>query len=125
MAIDPLTLESSDALAPRRTRTIILSILLGLALLAIAAGLAALGIVMTLLVFNGCYGAKGVIAETLSTLWIFALFPLALAATAIVPPVLLGLGRGWRKALIAFAIGCGGSALIWIASLPLGYVWFC
>lgn len=102
-----------------------LAILLGLVLFIAAAAIAVLGVVTGLLVFNGCYGASSPLTEALSTAWIFALWPLSLAATALIPPILLARGRGLRRAAIAFFLGCLASALIWLAFLPLGYLWFC
>lgn len=80
---------------------------------------------MGLLVFNGCYGASTLVEEVISTAWLFGIWPLSALATALVPPVLLGLGRGWKKALVAFFIGLLVSVFIWIAWVPIGFAVFC
>jgi hypothetical protein len=109
--------------APRRS--IGWAIALGIVLLLIGALVAVIGVVTGLLVFNGCFGPSGPVAEIVSMAWIFGAWPLAVLATALVPPALLGLGRGRRAALAAFGIGCLVAAFIWFGWLGLGYFWFC
>jgi hypothetical protein len=98
---------------------------LGLLLLLLAVIIAPVGVITGLLVFNGCFGASSTFKEILGTLWIFGLWPLSVLATALVPPVLLGKGRGGKAALVAFGIGCLVSLFIWIAWLAVGYFAFC
>ncbi len=117
------TLNPATPLAPRRP--IAWAIGLGLLLLIIGTVVAVLGVVMGLLVFNGCSAANGQLRDMLGMFWLFILWPLALLATALAPPLLLGTGRGTRAALIAFIIGCLVSVLVWITWIPVGYYAFC
>jgi len=116
-------LESPASPAPRRP--IAWAIGLGLLLLAVGAVVAVIGAIMGLVGFNGCFATNGQLRDMLGTFWIFVLWPLSVLATALVPPLLLGIGRGVRAALIAFIVGCLVSVLIWLAWLPVGYYAFC
>jgi hypothetical protein len=121
MSDNSLNISASDT--PRRP--ILLAVGLGLVLLVLAAAIAPLGIMAGLLVFNGCFGSPNPFIETLAMIWIFVLWPVAVLVTALVPPVLLGVGRGGRPALIAFLIGCAVSVSIWVVWLILGYTLLC
>lgn len=110
---------------PGRRPPIGWAIALGVLLLALGGCVAFLGVITGLLIFNGCYGPSSPFGETVAVLWIFGLWPLAVLATALLPPILLGSGRSGRAALAAFALGCLVSLSIWFAWLGLGYFWMC
>lgn len=120
--------DLNPALIPtsyRRRPPIGWAVALGVLLLALGGFVAFVGVMTGLLVFNGCYGPSNPLEEALSMGWILGLWPLVVLATALVPPILLGVGRGGKAALAAFAIGCLTSLLVWLAWLGLGYAWLC
>lgn len=110
---------------PERRRPIGWAIALGVLLLALGGFVAFVGVMTGLLVFNGCYGPSNPVEDALSMGWILGVWPLAVLATALVPPILLGAGRRAWVVLAAFAAGCLVSLLVWLAWLGLGYLWMC
>ncbi len=109
--------------APRRT--IIFAVILGLALALLAALFALVMAVAALALFNGCLGTSSAVGETLMMAWIFVLWPLAAVGAGLAPALMLGRGRGWKKALQALGAGSLIAVIVYVGWLLVGSVLFC
>jgi hypothetical protein len=100
-------------------KRVIWAVLLGLVLFILGAGVAVLGVIMGLVVFNGCMGNNGAFKDTIGLTYLLGCWPLTVLATAIVPAIFVGRGR-WKVAIIAFFIGLLSMITVLFGWLPVG-----
>lgn len=53
------------------------------------------------------------------SLWISIVWPLAVLVSAVLPPLLIALGRSYKIAAIAFAVSAAAAVAVWLLWIPI------
>lgn len=94
---------------------LLIAIPLALGLVVVGAAVYLFGMALGVMGTDGCPQTDPEWAAA----WLVVVWPLSVLATALVPPALIALGKSWRKALVAFAIGCVLTIVIWLIWIPI------
>jgi len=92
----------------------------------------AVPLAIILLVGGVCVGGTGLAAgvmggdgcppgspPTWASLWLTIVWPLALLVTAVLPPLLIGLGRSYKVAALAFVLSAAVAVTVWLLWIPI------